>query len=118
MNQPRSGVLLLAAVATLGGCEPATGPQQPVNPVPDPGYVQAALGMEPAELALLLELAGGMPQQPVAAQPWQPGMEHPLDGLTPAQVRELVRAAGVSPGRYVPPGLLSCEDCAGEDDGR
>jgi hypothetical protein len=115
MKQWTCGVLLVAMAATLGGCEPATGPQQPVKSVPDPAHVQTALGMEPAELALLLELAGGMPRQPVAPQPWMPGMGHPLDGLPPEQVRQLFAAAGVDPERYLP---LPCGDCAEEGDAR
>lgn len=96
----------------LAGCEHATGVQQRARTVPDPALVQSVTGINRAELTMLLETAGGLEQAPVEGVPWQPGMAHPLDGLTPEQVRQLFTAAGLPAEKYAAQFLHPCDSCA------
>lgn len=104
--------LLFAAAAMLAGCEHATGVQQRARTVPDPVLVQSVTGMDPAELAVLLDMAGGLENAPVKGVPWHPPMPHPLDGLTPEQVQQLFTAAGLSAEKYAARWLYPCDSCA------
>lgn len=86
----------LAAVAvTLGACDHATGVQPRLSPQPDPAYMQAAVRLEPAELALLLAMAERMEQAVASGAIRFTPTRHPLEGLSDAQIQELSAISGM-----------------------
>lgn len=104
-------LLAAAAVVLLAGCEHATGSRADVRPRPEFG--QAAAALAPHELAALHEMADRVRREPAERTPPLARMEHPLKGLTEAQINELFSAAGLSPEPYLPPGFKFCTaDCA------
>jgi hypothetical protein len=105
------GVLLLMTAALLGGCEPTTGVQQPPRSIPDPRQVHSVTGLQPAELAALLAMAGPVEHASLSGEPWFPPAAHPLDGLTPDQVQRLFTAAGLPAERYAARWLHPCDPC-------
>jgi hypothetical protein len=105
-------VLLLVAAVLLGGCEHAAVLQPPPRSGPDPQLVQSATGLEPAELAALLRLADRVESIRLDGEPWTPAMGHPLDGLSPDQIRQLFAAAGLPAERYASAWLHPCKPCA------
>lgn len=98
------------AAALLGGCEHAMSLPQPRSG-PDPQMVQSVTGLEPAELAALLRLADRVESTPLDGESWTPTMGHPLDGLSPDQIRELFAAAGLSAELRAAHWLHPCETC-------
>jgi hypothetical protein len=106
----------LAAVLTLGACDHATGVQPRPSPQPDPALVQAAIGLEPAELALLLRMAERM-EQAVASGAIRFPATHPLDGVSDAQIRELSAISGIPIERLLAGPAAPCDSFCGRTAG-
>lgn len=86
---------ILVAALTLGACDHATGVQPRLSPQPDSALIQAVIGLEPAEFALLLEMAERMEQAVASGAIRFTATRYPLEGLSDAQIQELSAISGM-----------------------